>query len=91
MKTIYKYYIHEGENFIESYRGASMLSAGIDCNGAPCVWMEVDTSAPAATFKVYCVGTGWPLDEILNNERNYFINTINDGEYIWHVFIYVTE
>ena len=85
MKVIYKYILKVlGLNLIQTYAGAEILSAGVDANGDLCAWMLVDTSKPAAERGIIVVGTGWDLGDDWNNPR--FINTVNTGPYIWHVF-----
>lgn len=90
MLTIYKYQIYPSSKIINipTYQGVTPLSCGLDYNGDMCIWAVVETEAPAAFMEVYCVGTGWPLDEIFTGECDVeYVGQIKDGEYIWHVFV----
>lgn len=88
MKTIYKYNIEPCMEAIpiKTYAEAKVLSAGIDPNGVPSIWMEVETEAKSATYYFYCVGTGWDCGSIFANHKVEFVGTILDMPYIWHIF-----
>ena len=47
-----------------------------------------DTDEPEEKVRILCVGTGWPLDAIMNEEANglNFIGTVKEGIYMWHLF-----
>ena len=90
MLTIYKYSVHPSAQVqeIESYEGAIPLSCGLDANGHLSIWVLVETEAPAAPLKFYCVGTGWPLNEILVDNANVdYVGRIVHLSYVWHVFV----
>ncbi len=90
MLTIYKYSVSPSVEVqeIESYEGAIPLSCGIDPNGKLCIWVMVETEAPAASLKVYCVGTGWPLNEVLEDNANVdYLGVIVHAPYVWHVLV----
>jgi len=78
---IYKYHINSGMNKILSYRGAKVLSAGLDPAGVLSIWVLVDINEQEAGLTVSCVGTGWDAPK---NSR--FVGTVQQDIYMWHVF-----
>lgn len=89
MITIYKYPIQPTTEEIELSipGGGPVLSAGLGPNGQPCVWSIVDLEQEDKPVKIYCVGTGWPIDWIMAKSAAIeFVGTIKDGIYMWHVF-----
>lgn len=104
MTTIYKYplYLLPFEHDIKINAGARILKVGRDPRGIPCIWALVDTDAPEHRFKVMAVGTGWALDKVMTVDgveiggNNFmmnpaYIDSIIEGDYVWHIFIYDTE
>lgn len=81
MKKIYKYPIGIGVNYIKSFAGAKVISAGFDPQGQFSVWTIVDIDQPKAELCVLCLGTGWDVPAAAT-----FIDTVQDEEYIWHIF-----
>lgn len=89
MITIYKYPIQPSAEEIDLSipGGGPVISAGVDPTGQMCVWAMVDLEQEDKPVKIYCVGTGWPLDWIIEKSPAIeFIGTIKDGFYMWHVF-----
>ena len=89
MTTIYKYPIEPNIEKIELNipGGGPILSAGLDPMGVPCIWSIVNTDEPDEVVTFYCVGTGWPLDWIMEEQNNLkFVDTIKQGIYVWHIF-----
>lgn len=93
MTTIYKYPIRPDMESIEITmpQGAKTLSFGFDGNGVPCVWVlvTVNEGLPPINKKYYCVGTGWPLNQIVGeDEVVVFVGTIVDDVtgLVWHLF-----
>lgn len=90
MLTVWKHKINPSTEVIELEvpGGGPILSAGLDPMGVPCVWSMVNDEEEIEIVKVYCIGTGWPLDTIMSEEANglNFIGTIKDGIYMWHIF-----
>ena len=90
MLTVWKHKINPSTEVIELEipGGGPILSAGLDPMGIPCVWSMVNDEEKIEIVKVYCIGTGWPLDTIMSEEANglNFIGTIKDGIYMWHIF-----
>lgn len=89
MITVYKYPIQPSLEKIELRipGGGPILSAGLDPIGVPCIWAIANTDDSDEIVTVYCVGTGWPLDWIMEEQDNLnFVDTIKQGIYVWHVF-----
>ena len=88
MLTVWKYPINPSREAIELKipGGGPILSAALDPRGIPSVWAMVNDKEKEEIIKVYCIGTGWPLDEVVKDSIVNFVGTINDGIYIWHVF-----
>lgn len=92
MVKIYKYPVLGAEvspiQEIEFSKGAEILSAGYDPNGELCVWATHNDNAKTVKRNIYCIGTGWPLDDIIPKDEFHFqfLNTVKEGPYVWHVF-----
>lgn len=89
MITIYKYPIMPSEEKIELAipGGGPVLSAGVDPMGQLCIWAIANTDEEDVTVPIYCVGTGWPLDWILEEQDNItLVATVREHIYMWHIF-----
>lgn len=90
MLTVYKYPINPSTEKIELKipGGGNVLSAGLDPSGQICVWALAQPDEEECITNIYCVGTGWPLDWILEEEDALnFVGSVKDGPYMWHVFV----
>lgn len=87
MFTIYKYPIenYPGTNIIEINREHQILKLGYDPNNTLCIWAIVVPGSEMVKNQIDVVGTGWPMDRDFFMTHQY-IDTINDGSYVWHVF-----
>lgn len=62
--------------------GAVILSAGLDPGDDLCLWVKVDAAEPAQhDVPIRIVGTGNPMPEV-----GYFVGTVRQGRFMWHVF-----
>ena len=89
MITIYKYPIQPSAEEIELSipGGGPVISAGVDPMGDICVWAVANTDEKTVPVNIYCVGTGWSLDWIMEKEDEIdLVETVKDGVYMWHVF-----
>lgn len=86
MKTIYRYPIENvGMNIIRTYKNCEVLQAGIDPRGNLSLWVMVDTKEEINDcLKVYVAGTGWDFEPRM--ETPTYVNTVKQGEYMWHIF-----
>ena len=86
---IYKYYIGPSLAVLkfDCYEGAEVLSAGLDGNENMCIWVKVDTATPPASLKVYCIGTGWDMEDVIGSDKVKFVGTVTQKPYVWHVFV----
>lgn len=94
MLAIFKYEIHPDIQKIthQSFKGAEVLSCGLDGNGNLSVWALVETEEDPAELSFYCVGTGWDLTHLLPDEVDInFVGSVTQGGYVWHVFQEVNE
>ena len=82
MKTVYKYPLGLHITKLSLYKNAQILSVGYDPSGQLCLWALVDTEQEKETISILAVGTGWELPY----EDLDFIDTVNDGPYMWHIF-----
>ena len=72
---------------IEMPRFSKILSAGVDPNDRLCVWATINEKEDMIYKNIYCIGTGWPLHEIIDKDSPYyFIDTVKNGPYMWHIF-----
>lgn len=77
MKVIWKFNLRAAE----MPKGAKVLSVGFDPLGMPCVWAIVDPKAPAEPSRIKIIGTGDPVP------AGEYIGRINDGPFVWHIFL----
>jgi hypothetical protein len=86
MTVIYKYNITNvnGNDYYTLPGPKRVLSAGTDPQGRPCFWAEVDPDGQEDNVLVGVYGTGIPLPP---GEWRY-VNTFNDGPFMWHVYEY---
>lgn len=83
MITVYKYPFEIAtQQIIELPRHALINHVGLDPNGQPCIWAEVDTDAPKTPYYLYVVGTGHKLPEFASIQLGTFIQ----GPFVWHVY-----
>jgi hypothetical protein len=83
MKTIYKYPIEiTDEQEIKPPQFAKPLHVGLDPQGQPCIWLEVDTENDPKTMRIYVIGTGNPLPEYTAFHAGSFVQS----PFVWHVY-----
>lgn len=90
MLTIWKYILVpmvEAIN-ISVPKGAQFISCGLDSNHNICIWALVESNAPLEQKKVWCVGTGWPLEGMVaQTDQLEYIGAVTQPPYIWHIFV----
>lgn len=92
MKTIYKYPIQPSveEIVLKIPGGGPVFSAGLDAHNKMCVWAFADTEEKEKPVTIYCIGTGWATDWIVNKGSTIqFIGTVKQGVFMWHIFMEV--
>lgn len=67
---------------IEMPQGAIILSCQIQ-RGNICLWAEVNTDLNKTSRRFLIYGTGNP---ILQKANRVFIATVQQGQFVWHVF-----
>jgi hypothetical protein len=80
MKRIYKYELKEGS--VEMPIGAKILSIQYQ-NNRPYIWALVDTDVECEFRYFALVATGEDFPEA---DDFTYINTIQDGPFVWHIF-----
>jgi hypothetical protein len=85
MKRIYKYELKEGS--VEMPIGAKILSIQYQ-NNRPYIWALVDTDVECDFRYFTIVGTGEDFPEA---DDFTYINTIQDGPFVWHIFEYIKK
>ena len=85
MKTIYKYQLEIREyQQIWIYENPIILSCQMQ-KGYPCIWASVDTDNNRIQRDIYIYETGRDIGEILLDLK--YIDTVQEGWYVWHVFV----
>ena len=85
MKTIHKFSIDMEDTFeVKMPRGAQVLTVQEQYD-EPQMWAIVDTDAPKETRRFRLVGTGHPIDPMLNLT---YVGTfqLDHGQFIGHLF-----
>ena len=87
MKSIYKYELINEVNKFAVPGMCHVLHVGLDPRNVPCMWVAVDTNEPDVNIEVVMIGTGWSLDFMEADSRDwYFAGTLKEGIYMWHIF-----
>ncbi len=82
MKTIYKYVLADTDlQTIHTRGNVPILSAGLDPQGALCVWVYAYTDDLTCPRQIVIVGTGRPVPDGCE-----FIGTVTMAPFVWHVF-----
>jgi hypothetical protein len=92
MRTIYKYPIkivdQQTITSPQAYRTIitppKIRHVGLDPQGQPCVWVEVDTDLAPHTWELFVVGTG---NEIPDQAGLVSVGSFVAGPFVWHVYV----
>ena len=84
MITIWKFPIEITRNqTIIVPENAKVLHVGLDTEGTPCLWCQVETNNTRVDMPVAVVGTGFALP----TESGWtYAGSFNQGPFGWHVF-----
>lgn len=83
MMTIHKYKLEiTDRQTLVMPAGAHALSAGIDPQGAMCLWALVDDTAPYQDRVVAICGTGRPVPQGFR-----FVGTAVSAPFVWHILL----
>lgn len=61
---------------------AKVIHTGLDPEGVPCIWAEVNTKNKLETVTFLCVGTDRPMPE----ESCFHIGSIVTPLFVWHLY-----
>lgn len=84
-RTVWKYELtidDEIDLFIPGGNPLRVVLIGLDPNGAPCLWAEVDPSARKVRRRLYIRGTGHAVPPSANH-----LGSFLQGPFVWHVFV----
>jgi hypothetical protein len=82
MKTIYKYPIQiTDEQDLEIPHGYP-LHVGLDPQGVPCIWFQVNTDHLKSKVKIHIIGTGNPIPDA----AIFYIGSFVQSPFVWHVY-----
>lgn len=85
MKTIYKYPIEiRDRQIIQAPIDSKPILAGLDPNGKPCIWMEINKEYQHIPhpMTVYIFGTGFDIPDNLKHFQSF-----KQDIFIWHVYL----
>lgn len=84
--VIFKYpFALEGSPVLELPVGHRILEIQ-DQRGWLTLWALVDDRAPKERVQLKIVGTGKPIHPVERPENWIFIATVQQGEFVWHIF-----
>jgi hypothetical protein len=87
MTTIWKFPLTVvDEQSVKMPAGARILCVQMQ-GGLPCLWAEVNTSAPMRARSIVIHGTGNPMPAESECVRSY-IGTFQSGPFVWHAYEY---
>lgn len=81
-RTIWKYPLDIGTTTLPVTM-ARPIHIGLDPQGQPCIWIEVDLAAQTTDLIVSILGTGHPIPEGVGE---HFVS-FTDGPFVWHAYI----
>lgn len=88
MRTIWKFPL--GRHEIQGIGfpiGSKILSAGLDPKGDLCIWVEVDPDEKEKSgCAIFIQGTGNPMHDDLESGKGQFIDTVREGDFMWHIY-----
>lgn len=83
MRVIWKFPLESyGRNTVNMPCLARVLHVGLDPQGNPCLWAEVDPTVEKADRQFYIVGTSHTLPP----EARAFVGTFMQPPFVWHVY-----
>lgn len=86
MRVIYKYPIEiTYEQIIKHPMCGKIRHVGLDPNGQPCVWMEVNTECSEVETVLYTFATGEVIPEGLEWHITH-VGSFVEKYYVWHVY-----
>lgn len=83
MKTIFKYKLQIQDRLVLEIPLSGHQFKIFQGDFAPFLYCIVDTDAPLRRVIVTIVGTGRPIPD----DVSYWVDTIRDGAFFWHVFV----
>ena len=91
MAKIFKYHIplnlaigqYGTFNIISQGLVLDILSAGLDANNKPCIWMVVDPEREGKAMTFSIIGTG---HDAPTKTTSIYLDTITVGQFVWHIF-----
>ena len=86
MITIYKYPLRESRCEFEMPHQSDIIKCGYDPQGQLCLWAAVNTEQEMVPVTFLKIGPGWPLDELLEKYNMSYVDSVNDGPFVWHIF-----
>lgn len=81
---IFKYELVPFKGSVNLPKGAHILSVAFQGDGL-FLWALVDPSQAEQTRQFYKIGTGWDIDEPIENCQ--FLGTVFKDCYVWHIFL----
>ena len=79
--TIWKYSLKVGRNSIAMPDGAKILRCGVQ-SGEVVIWALLDPAKDRQERQFDVVGTGW----VLHGDMGDYIDTVQVGPLVWHIF-----
>lgn len=84
MRTIWKFPLKGSHPRVKMPVGAQVLTVQMQ-GDMPCLWAEVDDTAPKEMRHFVVFGTGWNLPREMGYSDVY-IGTVQDASLVWHVY-----
>jgi len=81
MRTIHKYPLAIVDEQIITTQRSKWLHVGLDPQGTPCIWAEVDTRNESVRRSILIIGTGNPIPYGAKH-----IGSFVQGSFVWHVY-----
>jgi diguanylate cyclase (GGDEF)-like protein len=87
MRSIWKFPLKLAEEMrVSMPRGARILHAALDLHGVPCIWAEVETTAPRHERAMSAYGTGGWHPDGRGPYVATFVTSVDGDQYVFHLF-----
>jgi hypothetical protein len=83
MTKVYKYPFEiVGSQIVELPVEAKVIHVGLDPQGTPCLWAEINPLNIHKDLRIFVVGTGTSIPDA----AKVHLGSFNQREFVWHVY-----
>jgi hypothetical protein len=83
MQTVYKYNFALIDKQTLQVKQGSIVHVGLDPNGDPAIWIEVNSESPFHLLPIFIVGTGG----LIPYDATRHVGSFVKRRFVWHVYV----